>query len=125
METIRAVMNMKRPIGGKWKKWSKWSGAAFLTLLIGLGSQVVETAAPQGSADGQLSLGASYQDGEGVAQNFAEAMKWFRRAAEQGKQRRYCGPRFRVLRKFEIGPAKRLCMNLFAGIELEPATSRL
>jgi hypothetical protein len=49
METIRAVMNMKRPIGGKWKKWSKWSGAAFLTLLIGLGSQVVETAAPQGS----------------------------------------------------------------------------
>ena len=37
-----------------------------------------------GEPDGQCSLGVMYAKGEGVAQDYAEAVKWFRRAAEQG-----------------------------------------
>ena len=32
----------------------------------------------------QYSLGVSYEIGEGVAQDSAEAVKWYRLAAEQG-----------------------------------------
>ena len=40
--------------------------------------------ADQGNADAQNSLGAMFRNGEGVPQNYAEAMKWFRLAADQG-----------------------------------------
>jgi TPR repeat protein len=31
-------------------------------------------------------LGCSYEDGEGVEQNYEEAIKWYRLAAEQGEE---------------------------------------
>jgi uncharacterized protein len=37
-----------------------------------------------GYADAQLSLGLMYDKGRGVPQNYGEASKWFRKAAEQG-----------------------------------------
>jgi TPR repeat protein len=40
--------------------------------------------AEQGDADAQKNLGVCYHDGQGVAQDYAEAVKWFRMAAEQG-----------------------------------------
>jgi len=40
--------------------------------------------AEQGDATAQFSLGMMYYNGEGVAQDYKEAMKWFRLAAEQG-----------------------------------------
>ena len=40
-------------------------------------------AAEQGNADAQLNLGAMLDKGQGVAQDYAEAAKWWRRAAEQ------------------------------------------
>ena len=40
--------------------------------------------AEQGPADAQIILGLIYLNGEGVAQDYAEAVKWFRRAAERG-----------------------------------------
>jgi hypothetical protein len=38
----------------------------------------------QGDADAQWQLGLRYHDGEQVAQDDAQAMQWFLRAAEQG-----------------------------------------
>ena len=41
-------------------------------------------AAEQGEATTQLSLGSMYDNGEGVPQDYTEAVKWYRMAAEQG-----------------------------------------
>ena len=41
-------------------------------------------AAEQGNADAQNNLGVMYQYGDGVLQDYAEAVKWYRLAAEQG-----------------------------------------
>ena len=41
-------------------------------------------AAEQGDARAQFALGLMYRDGRGVAQDDAEAVRWFRLAAEQG-----------------------------------------
>ena len=40
-------------------------------------------AADQGFAEGQVSVGLCYKDGNAVSQNYGEAMKWFRKAAGQ------------------------------------------
>ncbi len=40
--------------------------------------------AEQGNADAQFNLGLMYYDGQGVRQDYAEAVKWYRQAAEQG-----------------------------------------
>ena len=40
--------------------------------------------AEQGHARAQNGLGVMYDRGLGVTQDYAEAMKWYRRAAEQG-----------------------------------------
>lgn len=40
--------------------------------------------AVQGDADAQVQLGDMYKDGQGVEQNYTEAMKWFKLAADQG-----------------------------------------
>ena len=41
--------------------------------------------AEQGDAMAQYNLGVCYYNGEGVAQNYAEAVKWWSKAAEQGQ----------------------------------------
>ena len=40
--------------------------------------------AEQGNAGAQTTLGELYLNGEAVPQNYAEALKWFRKAADQG-----------------------------------------
>jgi TPR repeat protein len=40
--------------------------------------------AEQGNAEAQTALGDMYAGGRGVPQDYVEAVKWFRRAAEQG-----------------------------------------
>ena len=39
--------------------------------------------AEQGYADAQFNLGSMYRKGEGVPENDAEAVKWYRKAADQ------------------------------------------
>ena len=41
--------------------------------------------AAQGDADAQFTLGVRYSRGRGVPQDYAEALKWYRLAANQGK----------------------------------------
>ena len=43
--------------------------------------------AEQGDAAAQYNLGVMYAKGQGVAKDFAEAMKWYRKSAEQGNAR--------------------------------------
>jgi len=38
----------------------------------------------QGDASAQFNLGVKYDNGQGVPQDYQEAVKWYRRAAEQG-----------------------------------------
>ena len=45
---------------------------------------VLEEAADQGHAQAQCSLGVVYEQGQGVAQDYSAAMKWYRMAADQG-----------------------------------------
>ncbi|MEI6399130.1 MAG: hypothetical protein WCO71_10190, partial [Pseudomonadota bacterium] len=44
----------------------------------------IRKAAEQGNADAQNNLGAAYDSGEGVGKDQAEAVKWWRKAANQG-----------------------------------------
>ncbi len=60
-------------------------------LLEGCGPQESEEAAAsllavaeQGDAAAQHNLGVAYHQGQGVAQNYEEAVRWYRMAAEQG-----------------------------------------
>jgi uncharacterized protein len=39
--------------------------------------------AEQGNADAQHSLGVMYNDGQGVPQDYAAAVSWYRKAAER------------------------------------------
>ncbi len=41
-------------------------------------------AAEQGHAEAQQNLGVMYANGQGVAEDYGEAMKWYLKAAEQG-----------------------------------------
>src|SRR5260370_768615 len=49
--------------------------------------QSYRKAADQGDARAQNNLGAMYESGRGVPQNYTEAMKWYRLAADQGNAR--------------------------------------
>lgn len=42
-------------------------------------------AAKQGEANARFKLGTLYESGEGVAESAAEAVKWYRKAARQGR----------------------------------------
>jgi uncharacterized protein len=44
-----------------------------------------KTLAEQGDPRAQFNLGTMYDNGEGVPQNYAEAVKWYGKAAEQGR----------------------------------------
>jgi len=46
--------------------------------------QDLQEAAEQGDVDAQYQLALCYYHGEGIAENKTEAVKWYRRAAEQG-----------------------------------------
>jgi TPR repeat protein len=44
----------------------------------------IKKLAESGDADAQYFLGTKYDQGQGVSQNYSEAVKWYRKAADQG-----------------------------------------
>ena len=44
----------------------------------------IRTAAEQGDAQAQFALGTMYRDGQGVVQDYTQALLWWRKAAELG-----------------------------------------
>ena len=55
--------------------------------------------AEQGDATAQFNLGVSYGNGEGVLKDDAEAVRWFRLAADQGDASGAVQPRGHVRRR--------------------------
>ena len=45
---------------------------------------IIQPLAEQGDAIAQSLLGSVYEEGQGVKQDYFEAVKWYRQAAEQG-----------------------------------------
>ena len=78
-------LTMTRPLKMRWILTSV--AAVFLLAVTPASAQDYEAtrhAAEQGDADAQFNLGFAYATGEGVPQDDAEAVRWFRLAAEQG-----------------------------------------
>ena len=70
------------------RSWKTWASVVAVVLLVGCGRMALkwtEAEAEKGAADAQCALGFLYQygDGKGVAQDYAEALKWYRLAADQ------------------------------------------
>ena len=58
-----------------------------LLLPLSLSAQTIDelkTRAANGDAAAQNNLGLCYAEGEGVTKDYAEAVRWWRKAAEQG-----------------------------------------
>lgn len=62
-----------------------------LTLIVGLATPAladqataIRTLAEQGDAEAQFALGTMYRDGQGVEQDYAEALRWWNSAADLG-----------------------------------------
>ncbi|MDH3280119.1 MAG: sel1 repeat family protein [Gammaproteobacteria bacterium] len=62
-----------------------------LALVVGLAPPVwadnataIRTLAEQGDVKAQFALGTMYRDGRGVVQDYAETLRWWRKAAELG-----------------------------------------
>ena len=47
-------------------------------------AEAVRALAAQGDAEAQFALGAMYRDGQGVEQDFIQALRWLHSAADQG-----------------------------------------
>ena len=47
-------------------------------------ARILKVLADQGDAEAQHKLGVAYEKGQGVAQDYKEAVKWYRLSAEQG-----------------------------------------
>ena len=62
-----------------------------LALMVGMAplaladdTAAIRVLAEQGDARAQFVLGTMYRDGQGVAQDYAEALRWWRKSAELG-----------------------------------------
>ena len=61
--------------------------AVGLLLSLSLSAQTIDelkTRAANGDAEAQFNLGVFYENGYGVTKDYTEAVKWWRKAAEQG-----------------------------------------
>ena len=56
----------------------------------GVSVEELRVKAEQGDATAQSNLGDFYRKGKGVQQDFAEAVKWYRKAAEQNDATAQC-----------------------------------
>ena len=62
------------------------------------GGALVPEGRRAGCCQAQFNLGVMYAEGRGVAQDYAEAVRWYRKAAEQGDAQRAVQPRRHVRR---------------------------
>ena len=52
--------------------------------------KIILTRAQKGDAEAQYNLGVMYDEGQGVPQNYKEALKWYTKAVEQGYAEAQC-----------------------------------
>ncbi len=70
-------------IGGAATTWQIYRAKAN-ELKLAQDATVCRLGAEQGDAKAQANLGHMYSHGQGVPQDYAEALRWYRKAAEQG-----------------------------------------
>ena len=57
------------------------------SILVAGDFETTKKAAEQGDAEAQYNLGVMYANGDGLPEDDAEAVRWYRMAAEQGIRR--------------------------------------
>mmetsp|Transcript_72542 Transcript_72542/g.142095 ORF Transcript_72542/g.142095 Transcript_72542/m.142095 type:complete len:240 (-) Transcript_72542:1-720(-) len=87
-DAIRTYIPLLRKVGKGRVCWQTLTASDKNTMAEVVAKLV--TAADQGFAEAQDMLGILYTNGEGVKQNFEEAVKWFRQAADQGNADAQC-----------------------------------
>ncbi|CBN86709.1 TPA: tetratricopeptide repeat protein [Neisseria lactamica] len=74
------------------KQTVKWLAAALIALGLNQAAWADDVsdfrenlqAAAQGNAAAQFNLGVMYENGQGVRQDYVQAVQWYRKASEQG-----------------------------------------
>lgn len=74
------------------KQTAKWLAAALIALGLNQAAWADDVsdfrenlqAAAQGNAAAQFNLGVMYENGQGVRQDYVQAVQWYRKASEQG-----------------------------------------
>src|SRR5215831_9235476 len=77
-------------VNGNWNTGSSFRPAAEISIQGDYPTDRLDESlrlAYQGDATGQNNVGSMYAQGWGVAQDYAEAVRWYRKAAEQGNTR--------------------------------------
>ncbi len=80
---ILLIVNLGAPITGAAGSLED-AGAAYAKGDYATALRLLGPLADQGSAKAQTILGVMYANGQGVAQNSSEAIKWYRLAADKG-----------------------------------------
>ena len=81
-EAARRYWNVARRVANGKASWGALTKAEQRE--INEAFRLCRSAADQGHAGAQCSLGVNYEQGRGVQQNVAEAARWYHKAAEQG-----------------------------------------
>jgi Sel1 repeat len=80
---IMLLVSCVAVIGGAALTWQVWSAKAN-GLKLAEDAMVCRLRAEQGDAKAEANLGNMYSHGQGVPQDYAEAVRWYRKAADQG-----------------------------------------
>jgi len=80
---IMLLVSCVAVIGGAALTWQVWSAKAN-GLKLAEGAMECRLRAEQGDAKAEANLGNMYSHGQGVPQDYAEAVRWYRKAADQG-----------------------------------------
>ena len=85
-------LTRRRPANNAYKAQDAASFAKFFIDFKAVADSIAtwRARAEQGNADAQCFLGISYDEGQGVPQDYTEAAKWYRKAAEQGHAMAQC-----------------------------------
>ena len=92
LTAIMLVVMARAAIAGPWEDAVAAHGRGDYATTL----RLLRPLADQGLAKAQERLGALYYGGQGVAQDYTEAVKWFRLAAEQRRRQRAIRSRFDV-----------------------------
>ena len=65
--------------------------------------ELIKESANGGYAEAQYQLGRRYEEGHGISQDYCEAVKWYRKAAERGTQEQYAGAQEKLGEMYKKG----------------------
>src|SRR5260370_3643625 len=90
---IMLLVSCVAVIGGAALTWQVWSAKAN-GLKLAEGAMECRLRAEQGDAKAEANLGKMYSHGQGEPQDYTEAVRWYRKAADQRDPEGQYGPPF-------------------------------